>query len=207
MKENPKLKDAYALSSTDEVKQLYRTWAHSYDAGFGDAQGYRLPYAVALAFVAAGGQGPVLDVGAGTGLLAEQLVQMGVGPIDALDLSEEMLGVADMKGIYERLIAADVTKPIAINRVYKGIVSAGTFTFGHVGPEAISNLLNVAEQGAVFALSVNLQHYEASGFGNAMDGYADRISNFHAVDVRIYDDRADARHRNDLARIITFQKA
>jgi hypothetical protein len=38
---------------------------------------YRLPAHVAAAFVSAGGTGPVLDVGAGTGLLAEALRAQG----------------------------------------------------------------------------------------------------------------------------------
>lgn len=47
-------------------------------------------------------------MGAGTGLVAEYLIRGGVDVIDALDLSDEMLGVARMKGFYRHLIAADV---------------------------------------------------------------------------------------------------
>ena len=71
MSRRPNLEDAYALSSKQDVKDLYSDWAQSYDTGFSDAQGYQMPRVVAQAFVAAGGVGPVLDVGAGTGLVAK----------------------------------------------------------------------------------------------------------------------------------------
>ena len=54
MKKLPQLADAYALRDRNDVKTLYADWAQSYDAGFGDAMGYQLPRAVALAFVGAG---------------------------------------------------------------------------------------------------------------------------------------------------------
>ena len=206
MKTNPDLEAAYALSSVDGIKKLYANWALSYDTGFVDGQGYQLPRVVAMAFIAAGGRGPLLDVGAGTGLVAEHLQKLAITPIDALDLSDDMLGVAGTKGVYRNLIAADVTQPIAVSASYHGVVSAGTFTHGHVGPDAIANLLDIAAHGAVFALSVNVEHYEKVGFGAALDRIGDRIVARTAQDVRIYDDRAARDRRADMARIVTFKK-
>lgn len=102
------------MSSQRDVKELYRDWACSYDSVFGDAQGYQLPRMVAQAFVAAGGMGPVLDVGAGTGLVAEQLIATGVRLIDGLDLSDDMLAAARMENVYRNLHAADVTAPLTL---------------------------------------------------------------------------------------------
>tara|TARA_R110002073_G_scaffold141688_2_gene292891 strand:- start:13 stop:639 length:627 start_codon:yes stop_codon:yes gene_type:complete len=208
MSRDPTVKDAYRMSSQDDVKRLYRHWAHSYDSGFGDGQGYQLPRAVAQAFLTAGGAGPVLDVGAGTGLVAEHLASYEVGPIDALDVSEEMLGAARMKGLYRHLMAADVTAPLpSIAGEYRGVISAGTFTMGHVGPEGLLPLLDVAASGAVFVISVNAEHYETAGFAKQMRAYSPRIQGLTLRDVRIYDDRADEAHRNDMARLMVFQKA
>ncbi len=207
MNRDPTVKDAYRMSSQDDVKRLYRHWAHSYDSGFGDGQGYQLPRAVAQAFLSAGGVGPVLDVGAGTGLVAEHLARQGVGPIDALDVSEEMLGVARMKGLYRDLIAADVTAPLpSVAGEYRGAISAGTFTMGHVGPEGLLPLLDVAASGAIFVISVNAAHYEAAGFGKQMQTHEPQIKGLTLRDVRIYDDRADEAHRNDMARLMVFRK-
>lgn len=205
MTENPVLKRAYALGSAADAKALYESWAHSYDMGFAEQQGYQLPREVAMAFVAAGGTGPVLDVGAGTGLVAAHLQRMNVAPIDALDLSGEMLVVAKSKGCYSHLIEADVTRPLPGAPKYQGIVSAGTFTLGHVGPEGVLALMDAAEAGARMVISVNLAHFESAGFAVMLDRIADRITDLSFRDVRIYDDRADEDHRNDMARLLIFR--
>lgn len=208
MGKNPDVDDAYAMSSLDEVKDLYRTWSHSYDAVFSDAQGYQLPREVAAAFVGAGGTGPVLDVGAGTGLVGSILRSMAVDPIDGIDLSEDMLQVARMKEDYRGLFVSDVTRPIALlDAPYTGVVSAGTFTLGHVGPEALHNLLSVAAPGALLVISVNASHYRSAGFEAAFADLDEQITGLTTRDVRIYDDRADEAHRNDMARLVTFHKA
>ena len=80
----PHVKDAYALTSKEDIRSLYRDWAQTYDAGFGEAQGYDLPRQVALAFVGAGGAGPLLDVGVGTGLVGDHLAALNVAPIDGI---------------------------------------------------------------------------------------------------------------------------
>jgi len=200
------LEDAYAMTSLDEVKALYRDWAFSYDAGFGDAQGYQLPRLVAQAYLAAGGHSAVLDVGAGTGLVADHLVGAGLDTIDALDVSDEMLAVAKMKDIYRDLYNRDVTQSLDLP-AYDGVVSAGTFTLGHVGPSAIVNLLEVTKSGAVFVISVNAAHYETAGFAAQMDMLGTQIEGLTLTDVRIYDDRSDAAHRYDMARLLVFKKA
>lgn len=202
---NPDLDDAYALNGPEQVKSLYRHWAHSYDAGFSDSQGYRLPQEVAHAFAAAGGKGPVLDVGAGTGLVAEYLNRKGIGPLDAVDLSGDMLSVARMKGLYRDLIEADVTQPLPAGPLYDGIVSAGTFTLGHVGPEGIVALFDAANPQALFVISVNAKHFESAGFAAMLDAQKARIKGLTLKDVRIYDDRAEKAHRNDLARLLIFR--
>lgn len=209
MSKLPKVTDAYALEGTDGVKALYRDWAQTYDMGFGEAEGYQLPKEVAHAFVAAHGEGPILDVGAGTGLVAEWLTRYQKGPIDALDLSEDMLSVAKGKNLYSDCFAADVTRPLRAlgSRRYAGIVSAGTFTLGHVGAEGLDPLLQVASPGCVFAISVNEVHYAKSGFAKKLTDLGPTISDISKSTVRIYDDRAATEHREDEARIITFRKA
>ncbi|MDB4224559.1 methyltransferase domain-containing protein, partial [Granulosicoccus sp.] len=121
MTDDPDLNSAYALETVDDAKRLYANWADTYDSAFGDAQGYVLPREVVRAFIDAGGAGPVLDVGAGTGLVGEGLAASGVGPLDAVDLSEEMLAVAATKGVYRDHIAADITCPLNL-KSYRGIV-------------------------------------------------------------------------------------
>lgn len=208
MADEPNLKDVYAISSEDGLRKLYRSWAHSYDSGFSEAQGYQLPREVALAFVGAGGVGPVLDIGAGTGLVAEQLSQRGIEVIDGLDFSDDMLSVAHTKGVYRELFAADITKTLALDApLFEGVVSAGTFTMGHVGPEGLEPLLALAKRGAVFVISVNAAFYESGGFAAKMAELSERIVGLILHEVRIFDDRADDAHRDDKALLMVFRKA
>jgi len=73
MQDDPDLEGAYALNSIEDTKRLYAAWADTYDEAFSDAQGYAIPREVVRVFSGMGGTGPVLDVGAGTGLVAQGL--------------------------------------------------------------------------------------------------------------------------------------
>jgi len=205
MTDEPELNAAYALSSQKETKALYAEWAETYDRDFCEAQGYQTPKEVVRAFLEHGGQGPILDVGAGTGVVGQGLAAAGVGPIDGLDLSEEMLIVAARKGVYRKLLEADVTKPPPMSG-YKGIVSAGTFTLGHVGPEGLPPLVEAGVPGCLYVISVNAAHYEAEGFAEYFAGLETEVEMFKPVEFRFYDDRADLAHRHDKGRLISFRK-
>ncbi len=208
--DEPDLKAAYALKTPDDSKRLYAEWAGGYDDGFAAREDYQLHIHTARAFVAAGGQGPVLDVGAGTGLCGAVLSGLGVGPIDATDISAEMLDVAMRKDIYRDAIEADLNHGIPVPKEsYSGIVSSGTFTTGHVGPNAIDALLRVARHGAQFALSVNSKHYQSAGFERAFKELEQGglISHLSLPEVQIYGDLADGSHEHDTALIALFEKA
>lgn len=207
----PDLHAAFALRSPDDCLRLYRDWAATYDASFAAEMEYRLPAHVAGAFVAAGGTGPVLDVGAGTGLLAEALRGLGCkAEIDGIDLSPPMLARARGKGIYRSLIEADVTRPLPLQGGYRGIVSSGTFTHGHVGPEALGPMLAVAAPGALFALSINLRVWTAAGFDTALAALGGQVRDMQMIEVAIYGAaaaRLDPDHADDRAMIVLFRKA
>lgn len=131
-KQQPDLSNAYALTTAEDTRQLYQDWAQSYDHDFAAGQDYHLPGLTAQAFADAGGRGPVLDAGAGTGLCGQALRALGVGPIDAADISPEMLAQALRKDAYRDVIEADLRDGIPVPRnAYRGVVSAGTFTHGH----------------------------------------------------------------------------
>ena len=207
MAKDPSLDAAYALNGTDDVRDLYQAWADSYDTGFAAGQGYQLPQLVAQAYVDAGGAGPVLDVGAGTGLVGQELARHGIGPIDAVDLSADMLRVARCKGIYRNLIEADINAPLPVDDPYAGIVSAGTFTLGHVGPDGIITLLDWAAPGTLFVISVNARHYVSAGFAGVMAELSSELTDQGIHDVPIYDPaRCDPDHRADTARLLIFRK-
>jgi SAM-dependent methyltransferase len=206
----PDLHAAFALRTPEDCLRLYRNWAASYDAGFAAGMDYRLPAHVAGAFLAGGGTGPVLDVGAGTGLVGAALRGLGwAGEIDGIDLSPQMLDRAREKQVYRDLIEADVTRPLPLPGGYHGVVSSGTFTHGHVGPEALGPMLAVAAPGALFALSVNLRVWMAAGFEPALAGLADQVRDMQQIEVAVYGASAaqmDPDHAGDRAMIVLFRK-
>jgi SAM-dependent methyltransferase len=207
------LKGALGLTGPEACLAYYRDWAASYDAGFAVDMQYLLPAHVAAAYLGSGAGGPVLDVGAGTGLLAERLRGMGFAEeIDGVDFSAEMLARAAEKRLYAGLFRADITRPLDLPRRYAGVVSSGTFTAGHVGPEALPHLLGVVLTGAQFALSINRRVWSAAGFDRALDGLAEsgRIAALQLIEVEVYGPAAaalDADHAGDRALIALFRAA
>ncbi len=208
--DKPDLESAYGLKSPDDSRRLYAEWADDYDDNFVAREDYQLHIHIARAFVAAGGQGPVLDVGAGTGLCGAVLAGLGVGPLDATDISAEMLDQAMRKDIYRDAIEADLNLGVPVSPdSYSGVVSSGTFTTGHVGPGAIDALLRVARRGAQFALSVKATHYQSEGFEAAFKALVQdqKISNLTLQKTRIYGDMATGEHKDDISLIVLFEKA
>jgi predicted TPR repeat methyltransferase len=204
----PDLDAAYALETPEDSQRLYADWAETYDQTFAEASDYLLPQIVAEAFAKAGGRGPVLDVGAGTGLCAQALTAQGVSPIDGTDISQDMLDVAAGKQVYRKLIQGNILERLPMaDDTYAGIVSSGTFTHGHVGPEGFNELLRVAAPGAQFCLSINERHFEADGFAAKFKALENRITDLALPRVQIYGEKGSEDHKGDTALIALFRKA
>jgi len=182
------LEGAYALESPDDNVTYYRGFAETYEAGFVAETGYVYPREIARLFLAEAGpeDRPVLDVGAGTGLVAEAL---GDPTIDGLDISPEMLAKAEAKGLYRKRIVADLTGTLDIpDGHYGGLVSAGTFTHGHVGAQALAELIRIGRAEALYCLGINLAIFDSAGFGSALAGLvaAGQITPVDFRPVRFY---------------------
>ena len=200
------LDKAYSIEGAEAAKDLYRGWAATYDSSFGDGYGYIAPREIAGIFRELNdGNEPVLDVGAGTGLLAEHLPGVVV---DGIDISTEMLDQAGAKGLYRDRISADVLKPLEIaDGTYGGVVSSGTFTHGHVGPACLPELLRVARAGALFVCGCVPGVYDGMGFGSTLGimnarGLIGPLS-FH--DIPIYEG-TDHPHAADRGLVMVFRK-
>jgi len=205
--DDPSLNAAYNLKSPDDNRRLYAEWAETYDADFAADHDYLLHEHTARAFVGAGGVGPVLDVGAGTGLAGNCLVALGVDPVDATDISSEMLEMAKRKDLYRDLFVADLLKGLPVEpNTYAGIVSSGTFTHGHVGPDALDELLRIAKPGAQFAISINAEHFASQGFEAKLAALEQKIRNLQLPETRIFGAGASDEHKDDMAYIALFTK-
>ncbi|KNG93555.1 class I SAM-dependent DNA methyltransferase [Pseudaestuariivita atlantica] len=202
---SPDLSSAYALDGADASRRLYAEWAETYDITFAADMAFLIPGHVRDLCARHGARGPVLDIGAGTGLVGEALAAEGIGPVDAIDLSPEMLEVARAKGVYRALHAADVTRPLDLPGGYATLVSSGTFTHGHVGPDALPHLLEAAAPGALFILSINAEHFAAHGFDTALDALP--VTDLMFEDRPIYGAGAKGDHAGDLTRMTIFRRA
>lgn len=160
----------YAAGSTEEVARGYDAWAETYEADMAKA-GYRHP-AVCLALLARHlprGAAPVLDAGCGTGLLGGWLGLVGYAEVDGLDLSDGMLAVAGRKRCYRTLRRLALGSPLPFaDGAYAAIVSAGVFTTGHVGAEALDELARICRPGGILVVTVKLTIWQ--------DGFADRAA-------------------------------
>jgi len=201
--------DAYSLETPEDSLRLYGNWAATYDEDFVAGTGYVAHFHVADRLLRHRGQigGPVLDVGCGTGVVGVCLREGGIGAVDGIDISRAMLDQAGSKRtgggepVYRELIAADLTKPLDIpDHRYAALVSAGTFTHGHLGPAALHALWRVAAPGAWCAIGIRTTHYEAAGFGDAIraDVAAGTISEPVLEEVPVYaPELAAPEHAND----------
>ena len=141
-----------------------------------------------------------------TGLIGEYL-KLSSREIDAIDISPEMLNIARLKNCYSKIIEADLTKRLLINdNHYGAIVSAGTFTHGHVGPDVLDELLRVTKSGALFVLTIHYQLFKKAGFDKKILGIEKSITkpNFHEVSV--YGNNPDKDHGSDKVIITVFRK-
>ena len=194
---------AYSVETPEDSKRLYADWAATYDDEFVASHGYVYHQSVVDVFLRRPHRpGSVLDVGCGTGIVGVELRRRGVQVVDGIDISPEMLTVAATKRtadddpVYRNLMVADLTGTVDLpDTTFAGVVSAGTFTHGHLGPDPIGELIRIARPGAIFALGVNAEHYDDAGFGEwfARAEQTGRISNFEIVTTPIYDpDRYEA---------------
>lgn len=165
----------YAAHGVEDVAALYDKWAETYDAEMAQA-GYRHP-SICLALLARylpRGEGPLLDAGAGTGLIGQWLGIMGYPEVEALDISEGMLAVARRKQCYTAIHAMALGRSLPFaSGTYGGVISAGVFTSGHVGVEGLDELVRICRPKGVIVLTVKGTLWDG-GFSNHVNESAAR---------------------------------
>lgn len=161
------LEKVYASGGQREtLDHLYDEWAKDYDQ---QIWGSGNPY-IAIATGMVGRHIPdldasILDVGCGTGNMAQVLHQVGYDRIDGLDPSAGMLKIARQKSVYKNLYALYLdTKVDLPDASYDAVIAAGVLTHGHAPPEALEGILRLTRQGGVIIFSLSMIAYEEHGF-------------------------------------------
>jgi ubiquinone/menaquinone biosynthesis C-methylase UbiE len=162
----------YDAKGAADVAALYDRWAETYDAEMVEA-GYQHPQACVALFArhVMRGSAPVLDAGAGTGLIGQWLQTLGYPEVEALDISEGMLEIARKKNLYSAYHRLALGGPLPFgDGAYAGVISSGVFTSGHVGPEGLDELVRICCSGGAVVMTVKCRLWE--------DGFSARVDEF-----------------------------
>jgi predicted TPR repeat methyltransferase len=165
-----RLRAIYAATDAYELQQRYDAWATEYDADL-EALSYMAPQAGAeQCHRMVGPQATVLDAGCGTGLVGARLAALGVKGLVGFDLSAEMLRCADERGVYDEVVQGSLLEPLPFQPAcFDAVVSVGTFTFGHVGPEALVHLPVVVRPDGFVVMTFRDDVMRDMGFDLAVD--------------------------------------
>ena len=117
----------------------------------------------------------VLEVGAGNGMVGEELDDLGVPTIVGVDIIEEAAAAAerDRPGIYDDYLVLDLTAIPANThaelrgRSFNCLVTVAALGFGDIPPEAFANAFNLIETGGLVAFNIKedfLDDGDGSGF-------------------------------------------
>lgn len=155
----------YALDGPEAAADAYDEWAASYDEDTIEGLGYVGHHVVADKLAELGRPDLVLDAGCGSGLVGSAIAERMEATIDGVDISPGMLDQARALGVYRTLETADLTQPLRLDDdAYDAVVCAGTFTAGHVGPDAFDELARVARPGGHVVATVLDSLWESGGY-------------------------------------------
>ena len=150
------LNDVYD-GGTNDSRELYASWASTYDNEV-QKNGYVTPERVAKALkdIVTNQSEVILDYGCGTGLSGSALQAVGFTNIDGLDVSQEMVSLAEKKCIYKKLTVFDPSTKIPVHAdQYKIITAIGVIGAGAAPLEVFDNLFSLLPPSGLFGFSFN----------------------------------------------------
>jgi SAM-dependent methyltransferase len=170
------LHKAYASNDPAQTSAVYDDWSADYEAHMQGA-GYAHPAMVAAMLTRhqpPGGE-PVLDAGAGTGIMGEILTALGYPNVHGFDASQGMLARAAAREVYrdlrhgmlgERLdyeddSFADLRHGMLGERLdyeddsFAATIASGVFTQGHAPLDGLDELVRVTRPGGHIVFSVS----------------------------------------------------
>jgi len=154
------------VANLDELEDLYKNW-DDYENDVIQLAGYvgHLVTTEALLRHLKNTEAKILDAGCGTGLVGDILYNKEYKNIVGVDFSKEMLNRAFKKNVYESLSLCDLTQKLEFeDNSFDAIVCAGTFTCGHVGPEALNEMVRITKNEGYISFTVRKQEWDASPY-------------------------------------------
>ena len=161
--------DIYKLTTSEELLKYYQNWTkkNKYNQDMIDWN-YTAPKETVLVLkkYALNNKCKILDAGCGTGLVGIELKKCGYLNIDGVDFSQNMLDLIP-KDIYKKIEKVDLNKPLKFKtNTYDVIMCVGTFTYGHVKPQALDELIRITKNRGLVCFTINEGIYEEYGFDN-----------------------------------------
>jgi len=157
----------YKLKAGKEVEEYYDEWTikNKYDHDMAEWN-YSGPQETVTLFKKYNTKNniKILDAGCGTGLAGLELKKNGFTNIDGADFSQKMLDLVP-QNVYKNLFKIDLNKKVNIkDDTYEGITCVGTFTYGHVNPPALDEMIRICKKKSHICFTINLGIYEEYGF-------------------------------------------
>ena len=157
----------YKLKTTDEVMKYYDEWGDKdkYNKDMVDWN-YTGPKETAETFnkYEKNKDTLIFDAGCGTGLVGMELKKYSFKNFHGADLSQTLLDTVP-KDLYQKLVKVDLNKPIEVeDNFYGGVMCVGTFTFGHVKPNALDEFVRITKSGGLICFTINEGIHEKYGF-------------------------------------------
>lgn len=150
------VREVHGADSNEELLGRYAEWAATYEADMIQGLGYTMPWdAARILSRYVPRSAPVLDAGAGTGLVGQALAALGYRDITAIDMSAEMLKEAQEKGVYSQYHQMVLGEPLGFAaNTFAATISIGTFTVGHAPASAMDELVRVTRPGGCIVFSL-----------------------------------------------------
>ena len=164
----------YKLKTTDEVMKYYDEWGEKdkYNKDMVEWN-YTGPQETVDVFrrYTKNKEMLIFDAGCGTGLVGLQLKKFGFKHFHGADLSQKLLDSVP-KNLYQKLIKIDLNKPIDVgDNFYEAIMCVGTFTFGHVKPQALDEFVRITKKDGLICFTINEGIYKEYGFDKKIEDF------------------------------------
>ena len=145
----------------------------------------------------------VLEVGAGNGMVGEELSRLGAGSIVAVDIIEAAALAAerDRPGTYDDYLVVDLTAlPHEADAALRSgrfncLVTVAALAFGDIPPAAFATAYNLVEPGGLIAFNIK-EDFMSAGDGSGFAGLIDRALAGGALELRAH---RRYRHRLSIA--------
>jgi predicted TPR repeat methyltransferase len=163
---NAFLQKVYSAKDNRDLKEAYDQWAEKYDAHV-TAFGYNIPAVAAGLFgkYVTPETTPILDAGAGTGLMGSILDALGYREQVGIDISAGMLCKANERNVYKHLHQMVLGEKLDFPSDHFGACqSIGVFTAGHAPANAFDELVRVLSLGGYIVFSLLEDVYIPKGY-------------------------------------------